>query len=368
MRNFIAVFSFAALLTACSDHTPEPEAGPSDVTTIVYMMADNSLSAFAPRDIEEMEHAAGQIPLGSRLVVYVDDAGLPEIFTLGAQTGRTSVARLTEENSCDTAVVERNLRRIITEYPARRYRLVMWSHGTGWVPSARAPRRTIGQDAPTKTEIEVDALGRLLGRLGVHFDYIFFDACFMQCVEADYALRRVADYVVASPAEIPGNGAPYHLIMPQLVGERVDAEGLAQTYYDYYEHGTGLVISVCRTAELDTLRQTTRRLAPDLYTRLQTTQGVQAYGSWSSVIKRPEYYDMGSALHVRLSEADYQAWRRVADRAYPLQLHTASWLANFCSGQITDAAHLTACSVFLPQERYAATLLNDKGRESEWAW
>lgn len=373
MRNFIAAFSLTLLLAACSDDTPTPTpaSGPADVTTIVYMMADNSLSAFADRDIAEMEAAAAQVPLASRFVVYLDNGSPAQIFTIDRQQGRSLHAQLAAENACDTLTMERNLRRIIADFPASHYRLVLWSHGSGWTPAApqRAPRRTIGQDAPTQTYVELPALARLLGRLPTSFDFIFFDACFMQGVEVDYELRHAARYIVASPAEIPGNGAPYHRIMTALTQREADPELLAQTYYDYYTDGSGLVISVCRTSQLDTLRTVTRRLAPDLYTSTQPTANVQYYCSWRyTETSFPEFFDMGSALAVRLPEAAYRSWRRVADTAYPLQLHTPTWLSNYSPGLVTDTAHTAAVSLFLPNAKYDVAHLNERVHDYAWAW
>ena len=39
-----------------------------------------------------------------------------------------------------------------------------------------------------------------------HFDFVLFDACFMQSIEVAYALRNFTDYYIGSPTEIPGPG------------------------------------------------------------------------------------------------------------------------------------------------------------------
>ena len=34
-----------------------------------------------------------------------------------------------------------------------------------------------------------------------HFDFVLFDACFMQSIEVAYALRNFTDYYIGSPTE-----------------------------------------------------------------------------------------------------------------------------------------------------------------------
>lgn len=45
-------------------------------------------------------------------------------------------------------------------------------------------------------------------------DFLLFDACFMESVEVAYALRDCGDYMISSPTEIPGVGAPYEDVVP----------------------------------------------------------------------------------------------------------------------------------------------------------
>ena len=101
----------------------------------------------------------------------------------------------------------------------------MWSHGSVWIPPAKAPgkiSKTIGVDNNMNnetnygSELEIPDMRKELEEIGVHWDYIFFDACFMQCVETAYELRSLTDYIIASPADIPVLGAPYDKIMDCL--------------------------------------------------------------------------------------------------------------------------------------------------------
>jgi hypothetical protein len=69
------------------------------------------------------------------------------------------------------------------------------------------------------------------------FEYILYDACFMQTVEVVYELRAAAKYIIGSPAELPGRGAPYKQLMPALFlhdSEHKIAEAIVNAYGSYY--------------------------------------------------------------------------------------------------------------------------------------
>ena len=104
-----------------------------------------------------------------------------------------------------------------------------------------------------------------------HFDFILFDACYMQSVEVVYQLRDCADYFIGSPTEIPGPGAPYEEVVPALFSQDNPAINIAKNYYAVYEekydNGAnmsndnwtgGVSISVVKSSELPALATATR--------------------------------------------------------------------------------------------------------------
>ncbi len=251
------------------------------------MAAENSLASYTDSDMREMLTGISSIPLDCNLVVYMDDTTMPCIYTFGAQTGKELWETLPEQNSCDSLTFQKTLDKIIKDFPAEHYGLVMWSHGSGWIPSvSRAPQhngphKTIGIDnnfnscSDMGSELDIPVMRRMLEKLGVHWDYIFFDACFMQCVEVDYELRNVCDYVIGSPAEIPGEGAPYHLIMSSLFADNNAAESICRTYYADNENIVydytfsklygGISISAAKTSEMPKLAETMKQYITKLF-------------------------------------------------------------------------------------------------------
>lgn len=104
----------------------------------------------------------------------------------------------------------------MTSYPADDYGLVLWGHGNGWVimNDSVATRRAIAVDngnnkvSDSGMWLNIPSLHIALKALPHPFKFIFADCCNMQNVEVAYELRDVTEYYIASPAGIPGEGAP----------------------------------------------------------------------------------------------------------------------------------------------------------------
>lgn len=94
--------------------------------------------------------------------------------------------------------------------------------GSFWKQHGDEITRTFGMDGKITYEgatiddpgMNITEMARALS--GTKFRALIFDACFMASVEAVYDLRNVADYVIASSAEIMGRGMPYDLVLKYL--------------------------------------------------------------------------------------------------------------------------------------------------------
>ncbi len=378
----IYVVVMPLFLSACHHDHDEPTPRVKARTVIVYMMAENSLSNFAQSDINEMVKASNLVPDSVNFIIYLDkamrsqtDTGLPLIYHLtnggNAQKSLKEWYTFREDHiSTDSVVMLQNLRRIVDAFPASHYGLVFWSHGSGWIPQKR---RTIGIDNGRNErndlgyETNITALRWVLEQLP-HTDYIFFDACFMQSVETAYELRNVTDWMVGSPAETPGYGAPYDMLMPALCSG--DAEGIAQAYYDYYPNsmwGAGVLLSAIRSDHLDALASVTARYIPALFAdRAEvSTSGFQWYCDDYS---RYTYcWDMSNTMYSLLAPDEYDVWRKAFDDAVPLSLPTSSWIANKCrSPYVRDVEHCGAVSMFVPNPSDDSDGWNEALHQTQW--
>lgn len=364
------------ILVGCGDENKNEE--PSFCkSTIVYMMAENSLSYQTSRDIDEMIDASKGIPDNCCLLVYVDGSGnmdeesLPRLIRIHNGKAET-ICMFPEHNSCSGEVFTWVIKKISKDFPSKSYSLVMWSHGTGWVPQ---PHYTIGIDnnindySNNGYEMMLPEMRVALENTGQHFEWILFDACFMQCVEVAYELRNLADYIIGSPAEIPTTGAPYDKIVSSFFIEdsRKSAFTIAQGYYDYYKDNKGLVISVVDTSMIEILAMATSTVIPEIH-EVGENEGVQQYGPWSyKSLWRPEYYDMASIMGHELNSLGYEYWCERMELAVPLRLYTEEWTTLFdFNATINDFGHLACMSMFIPARRYEPYGHNTSIMQTQW--
>lgn len=217
-------FVFPLFMSACRGDDPIPDP-PVDGkrTVLVYMAADNSinpLASFTDGDLEELKAGMASIDNTSdmHLLVYID-TGFPrliEIENKGGTVVETIVKEYEDRNSCGVAETQEVFNDVFGNslYKAESYGLIYWSHGEGWIPTPLPSTRWIGNDKTGGGHyMNIEDLKSVLQN-APHFDFIMFDACFMQSVEVAYELRDCCDYYIGFPAENPGPGAAYDRMFP----------------------------------------------------------------------------------------------------------------------------------------------------------
>ena len=358
MRHLFTAILVLFLCVSCKDELELPKTTWKRVV-VVYMMGENSLSTYAQRDLNEMREAMRTIPDSCQLVVFFDNSRNeinPQILTFDAKGGeKTLFTYKTDPVSTDSATLQQALQTIVKASPAKSYGLVMWSHGSGWLPQKPA-NYTIGIDNGKNTlvnkgkEMEIPTLANILRKTDERWDYVFFDACFMQSAEVAYELRNEVEWCISSPAEIPAEGAPYHELLPMLFDN--EPWHIAEAYYEYYKTREGIVISAIRTSEMENLAMATKPLIASLPS-YPSTEGIQQYfGLEYPEQWEPEFYDMGSAMH-KWFESDYDAWLEVARKAVPYYYATQQWTTgypDFFDPKLTDEEHILGISMYIPTE------------------
>ena len=269
---------------------------------MAYLAADNDLEAAAFADIKEMERV-GSRPGQVEIVVQVDRApghdrpnGAREAtrryhITRGSTRHRitsTVLAELGETNTGDPQVLEEFLAFGVRAYPAERYALIIWNHGSGvYVPDemptlSEAPAPAgIGRFDPrgfglaydersgdcldTRELERVLATGhRLLGR---KIDLVGMDACLMAMLEIAWQIRDHACVLVGSEEIEPGTGWPYAAILRDLtarpsMGPAELAAAIVRRYVQTYRRSwQGVTQSAIDLSRLDDLVDAVDRLA-----------------------------------------------------------------------------------------------------------
>lgn len=145
------------------------------------------------------------------------------------------------------------------KFPAKRYMLIVWNHGTGWM-DPRTEQKGISFDDETGNYIRTPQIGQILKEAG-KVDILAFDACLMQMAEVAYEVKDHADVIVAAEETVPGLGFPYDLFLgamdkkPEMTNEQVGGimvEGF-KMFYDAAKRNANL--SAIRASKVSGLAQ-----------------------------------------------------------------------------------------------------------------
>ena len=393
---YIYVLSAVLLTTlvGCHDDPVEPTpAAPGrpgaklSRTLIVYMAAENSLSDYARRDSLEIAQGLGNIGVDHRVVVYIDDTKSSRLC-VGMREQPLQLAKTYKENICstDSADMERVLKEIVKTYPAEHYGLILWSHGSGWLPSNQTTKtvlRSYGIDNGNRNytnsgpKMNITTLAHVLEHLP-HLDFVLFDACFMQCIEVAYQLRHATDYVIGSPAELPGDGAAYINVLQPMCQIPTNVDRMLENYVDYYVNGggasySGVEITAIRTDKVEALAAASAPYIQRLFGGRQQPDctGVQKYYVGSSHDYYTEFYDFKNLMYHHLSPEEYAEWCAAYDAAVPWAPLTPTWYSIFSPAAnylctIADLEHTGGVSLFVPSEMYARKGWVTRYHEYDW--
>ena len=391
-----------ALLASC--HKDEPET-PITRTILVYMAAQNSLGAgkFQRADSAEIANGHEYIPADGRVLMLIDDDRAPRLYEVTQRTGQPRLVRQWERDVCTTspATLLEVLGYVKQTFASADYGLVMWSHADGWLPATDTTYTRYtgllsfgidsgpdGRLSNNGAQMNVEDMATAINDAGMHFRYIFFDACLMQNVEVAYALRHATDYVVAAPMSTPGAGSDYTADIrdgffaanPSAIARAylttVQNPANANLYSDF-----GLSISCIRTDRMQALADALREALP--YSTLTGRQsadmtGVLNYQAYtSSYLYRPHNYDARQALRAILPAEQFERVSAALDAAVVYHGSTASfWIGPGLWTMQTvpvETDDYRAVSIFIPQDVYSANAsctlhgdLNRSFRQTEW--
>ena len=376
MKQILFFICCAVLMTACKKDENNDTPTVAQRTVMVYMSGDNNLSGIVSEDIREMQQGITGIPQNNNLVVFIDRAISNE---------KPFIARVTKEAKLDTLykypydfyasdpeLFGEVLQQITTLCPAKEYGLVLWGHATGWVVESDtiAQRRAYGVD--NGQWMNITQMARALEGLKDQsvlpkLSFIFADCCNMMGAEVAYELRNHADYLIGSPAEIPGFGAPYHKIVKYLFSQSDNFyEGIIDEYANTYSNY--LPLSVIRLSEMEQLASATKAVLPAVAEHLKqgddvATKGIIYYyspnGRYDNINKT--MYDMNDMIRTALLEQPeaYETWHQALLQAVPKRVTAPMWetmntnTVNFNDFTVTDAKQ-GCVSMFFPLDLYYA--------------
>lgn len=370
MKKIFILFIPLLTLFACNNDEPD---GPVihekvDRTVLVYMAANNSLgdwgnNNYDEKDIAEMLEGMKNTDNVGNLILYTVNQRekkpyLIDIKKTDKGAVLDTIVRYESRNSLSVDNMKEVFDYVFKIYPADSYGLCLWSHADGWFEDYdMVSTRYIGQDG--NNYLSIPDLVSVL-KEAPHFDFIFFDACFMQAATVAYELRSYTDYIIGSTTEIPGTGAPYQLVIEPMFKTPCDAYGIAANYYNHYasnykpnynlsyyegEWPYGACVSAIKCSEMEGLATETEKILKNHINDIINLQrgSIQYYDRRS----RRAYYDMKDFINHIATDAEKVSWMEQLNKTMLYDASTQTCYSAFARGTFSIERH-SGIATYIP--------------------
>ncbi len=213
-------------------------------TVLVFIAADNNLEAAGLMDLNELE-GVGSSPNVNILAQIDRSADYTDWDGDWTETRRYYVQQDNDPDYITSPIVQ-NLGEVntgspqavadfaiwgITNYPARKYMLVLWDHGGAWI--SHLSDEDTGDDM-TLSEL-TDALDSVRAATGLEkFEVLGFDMCLMSQLEVYQAIAPYARYSVASEENEPGAGWFYLFLEKLVQNPTMEGAELSRYVVEYF--------------------------------------------------------------------------------------------------------------------------------------
>jgi hypothetical protein len=386
---YAVMMMMVVLMTACSNDDdyelvqPIPKNGESRTvaqakTVLVYMAGRNDLSKIVNADLNEMKRGSKRLGSNDNLLVFVrryDYDKQPWLARIknGEVTDSVSLSDMAiassdgENRASDPMVMENVMRYAFSHYPAMdgNYGLVFWGHGSGWLMDNEVKRvssRAFGADYGNDSNglwMNIPTMANILKGMP-HLKFIMADCCNFMCLEILYELRNVCDYIIGSPAEIPGQGAPYDQIVPDMFAEGKFYTSIVDKYYQSVSGQ--LPLTAVQTNQMEQLAQATHEALQAVKSTMSSdyadmTGLIHYYHTDKSNDFYPEYnifYDAGDFFLTHAPQDVYLQWKQALDKAIVEQRSATLWSTDkpwsmkYSDFTVTDAK-MHGVSMFVEQ-------------------
>lgn len=367
-------------------------------TVLIYIAGDNTLNVYAISNKAAL--LKGYAPSASDyeniLLLYYDiqDAA-PVLERITSGSG----GKLDEEilktypdslNSASSAVMNRVLQDAEAMYPAKSNGLILWSHGSGWLPEGyyydptKFSSLTLPTSSSAKMAESVDAFPSLDGNpltehvksfaehngieidipeladaLPQHYEYIILDACLMGDIEVAYELKDKADYLAFSPTEVLSDGLIIYSTAVKYLFDPAysTAAALQKVLYDgfqYYDNQTGIyrsaTVSLIDCSKLEALANSCK----DIYAAHRSVldaglseSGIQGYYRFN----RHWFFDIDDVMSKIATTSERASFNAALNKAVLYKASTPQFYLSF----FINAYSGLGTYVYEPSNKYLNT-------------
>ncbi len=299
-------------------------------SVLILMLSNNNLYSYSVKNIDSLvrNYNYDHYKTGN-MVVYQRGIGeTPQLLLINNDTAATVIKSYESHVSCDPTVIRQVIDDFKELFPAQDYGCVLWSHGSGWLPSEftgsnattytltttssnissslyaiddifgdiefeynienhplygliRDPyTKAFGQDGDDWIEI-VDLVNTLYDD---EFNFILFDACYMNSIEVAYEIRNKAKWLLGSPNEVLSNGFNYSTLGYNLFLDKPIKERLMLIGDDFVSKYSQCTMSLINLDNMDNFAAKYSAIldsVPD-YIGSATPSNVQRYDRYSN--------------------------------------------------------------------------------------
>ncbi len=237
---------FATTFTMLSPSAEASSGAPKELkdwTLLVFLNANNNLDSFGDDDLNEMESVGStdQINVVVQWASYRRDS-VKRLYIEKDEDSQTVTSPILEELGSVDMGDWRNLVEFVRwakiHYPAKRYFIDVWNHGSGWHRkrlSDGVAVQDISYDDKTGNAITTEELGEAMREasqiLGQKVDIYGSDACLMAMAEVASEMSDSVHVFVGAQEVEPAEGWPYgdFLNAWKSLGSDTNAATVAQT-------------------------------------------------------------------------------------------------------------------------------------------
>lgn len=367
IRFISIILMIPLLLSSCWQEEADNIQVLPNRTVLFYMAGDNSLGGETQEKIDALAEA-WNIGGENHLLVYQDRDGkhMPRLLEIktgcgcicSCDCGRKSKIEVLEEyedeNSASSVVFSRVLNDMVMRYPGSDYGLVMFSHGSGWLPEGVFSSNTRSVATDGQREFDLQDFARCIpqGR----FRFIIFESCLMAGVEVAYELQDKTDYILASSAEIvsPGFTPLYARMLPLIYSYEPKLAQFANEYFNYYNSLAcdmrSATVSVIRPSGLLPLKRLLARAEGRIeYWADVERSGIQAFDRHATHL----FYDLKGYLREIGTPQENEALAEILRQSVVYKASTESFLPSGAGGfRIKEHCGLT---IYIPVESFIHT-------------
>ncbi|GAB4029616.1 MAG: hypothetical protein Fur0012_04280 [Elusimicrobiota bacterium] len=239
-----------------------------DWTIMVYINNKNNLQRYGIKDVNEMEMVGST----DKVNIVVELGAGPDSTSYSFKGTKRYYVTKDDNTSTLSSTMVQNLGKVDmgdykhlidfgkwakSAYPAKKYMLIVWNHGSGWEKSiGDVITKGISYDDESRNHINTPQLGQALKEIG-GVDVYGSDACLMGMAEVVYELKDSATYIVGSEETEPGDGYTYNdLLAPLAAKPTMTPSELAKTavtaYVNHYKaQGEDSTQAYVKTSAID---------------------------------------------------------------------------------------------------------------------